>query len=198
MKFINQLQYPHIAYPTCIDPEHPRHEYGKTTTIKSSGCGLCSMVMVADRLIPNCEFELEDALKLSIEVGANRAVGTSSKIFFPAAAEKLGLRFQESKDINDLRQCLRTGGAGILLVAGDREGYVGLFSKGGHYLAVISEEPDGRFAILDPSFTDTKYTVEGRAGKVEVKENGIVLSEGKYMEMDSEPKPNPYLLFWRA
>ena len=198
MKYINQRDYPHWLYVTRTDLDGEQKEIGKTTTVFTSACGPCAAVMVADRLIPDCKFELEDALQLSIEVGANRGVGTSSKVYFPAAAKKLGLRFQESKDINDLRQCLRTGGAGILLVAGDREGYIGLFAKGGHYMTVISEEPDGRFAILDPSFSETKYTLEGRAGKVEVREDGIVLSEGKYMEMDSEPKPNPYLLFWRA
>ena len=61
MRYINQRDYPDMLYVTRADPENPRHERGKTTTIKTSGCGLCAAIMVADRLLPAYEFELEDA-----------------------------------------------------------------------------------------------------------------------------------------
>ena len=148
MKYINQRDYPHILYVTRANPDHPRHETGKTTTIRSSGCGLCSAVMVADRLLPNCNFELLDALQLSYETGANRKTGTDYTIFAPAFAKKLGLKLVQTNDLEELRHCLRTGGAAVVHVGNDREGHVGLFTRGGHYMAVIGEEPDGRLAIL--------------------------------------------------
>ena len=172
-------------------------EWGKTSTIRSSGCGLCSAVMVAHRLIPNCEFDLKDALELSYSVEANYKKGTNYARFAPAFAEKLGLKLEMSRDIEDLRKCLRTGGAAVFLARGDRDGQVGLFTHGAHYVAVINEEPDGRLAILDPSLKDTKYTEEGRVGKVEVTKHGIILVEAKYLVEEAHATSIPYYLFWR-
>ena len=59
--------------------EHKRivmeQEYGKTTSIKTSGCGLCSALMVGDYLLPNFEFTLEEAIELSYEAKANMGAG---------------------------------------------------------------------------------------------------------------------------
>ncbi len=198
MRYINQRDYPEMPYITRTDVDNPRHEYGKTTTIKSSGCGLCAAIMVADRLLPAYQFELEDAVALSYETGANHAAGTSYKLFAPAFAQKVGLRMEATKDIEQLRKCLRTGGAAVVLVGGDREGHIGLFTRGGHYMAVISEEADGRFAILDPSYYVGKFDEEGRQGKVEVKNRVVVLCDGNVLEEESKEKATPYYLFWRA
>ena len=198
MKYVNQLDYPHWLYITRTQLEDEKlRESGKTTTIKSSGCGLCSAVIVAHRLIPNCGFELRDALELSYEVEANHRIGTDYNRFAPAFAEKLGLKLVESRDIEDLRHCLRTGGAAVYLVRGDRDGQVGLFTHTSHYITVINEEADGRFAILDPALTETKYKEEGRDGKVEVTKHGIILSEAKYVVEEADVKSIPFYLFWR-
>ena len=69
-------------------------EQGKTTTIRSSGCGICSAVMMAHRLIPNCTFDLKAAIDLAYETHANFEVGTNYEIYAPALAEKLGLRLE--------------------------------------------------------------------------------------------------------
>ena len=150
MKFVNQKDYPEIPYITrqLCDKEEDR-EKGKTTTISSSGCGLCSAVMVADRLIPNCEFGVQDAVDLSYECKANIKIGTAYTRFAPAFAEKLGLDYEMSNDPERLRYCLRTGGAAVLHIKGANRGdYVGVFSSGGHYVAAVSEERDGRIALV--------------------------------------------------
>ena len=108
MKYVNQLDYPHLLYVTKTDMEGRARERGKTSTVKTSGCGLCSAVMVADRLLPNCEFSLEDALDLSYAVKANHKRGTDYNRFAPAFAEKMGLKWEASKDLEDLRRCLNT------------------------------------------------------------------------------------------
>ena len=197
MKYINQLDYPHLLYVTRTDMEGYDKERGKTTTIRSSGCGLCSAIMVADRLIPNLEFSLTDAIELSYEVKANFKRGTNFGRFAPAFAERLGLHLETSKDLNDVRRCLRTGGAVVILVDGDHDDHIGLFTKGGHYMAIISEEADGRFAILDPSYKPGKFDEEGRVGKVEVRDDMIVLCDGAILEEETAGKPVPYYLYWR-
>ena len=197
MRYINQRDYPEMLYITRTDPDNPGHERGKKTTIKASGCGLCSAIMVADRLLPAYEFELEDAIALSYETGANHSAGTDYKLFAPAFAEKMGLKLETSKNLADLRRCLRTGGAAVLLVGGDREGHIGLFTHGGHYMMAFGEEPDGRFAILDPSYYVGKFEEEGRQGKVELKNGIIVLCDGDTLEEETKEKATPYYLFWR-
>lgn len=197
MRYLNQLDYPDMPYITRTNPEDPRHEHGKTTTIKTSGCGLCSAIMVADRLLTHYDFELEDAVALSYAVEANRAAGTSYKAFAPAFAKKLGLRYEGTKDPEKLIDCLKTGGAAVLLAAGDREDHIGLFTHGGHYMAAIGVEPDGRIAILDPSYRPKKYQEEGRVGKVEIIDGPIILSDIPTLEEETKPKETPYHLFWR-
>ena len=195
MKYVNQLEYPQLPYITKTKLKGTEHEHGKTTTVKSSGCGLCSAVMVADQLLPNCQFELSDALQLSYYTQANHKRGTDYKIYAPAFAEKLGLIYEETKDPDRLLYCLRTGGAVVAHVTA-REGHVGLFTKRGHYIVVIDEEPDGRVAILDPSYFEGKYEEDGRRGKVEMK--GVVAICDLQILAEEASDPNCFFhLFWR-
>ena len=194
MKYINQLEHPHMLYVTRTDPEYG--DSGKTTTVRSSGCGLCSAIMVADRLLPSYDFDLPDAIELSYEMKANHGRGTDPKLFFPAFAKKLGLDYKQAKTTDELIHCLQTGGAAVVHV-GKVEGRVPLFTKGGHYMAVIGVERDGRLAILDPSYFPGKYDEEGRQGKVEVKQGVISLCTPEILAQESEMKAIPYHLFWR-
>ena len=83
-------------------------------------------------------------------------------------------------------------------VGGDQEGYVGLFSKGGHYVAVIGVERDGRVAVLDPSYVHHKYESEGRAGKVEMKNEVIALCKVEDLAADAASRSPSFHLFWRG
>ena len=195
MKFVNQLDYPHLLYTTCTKLEGAEYERGRTTTIKSSGCGLCSAVMVADRLLPNCHFDLVDAIELSYSTEANYRRGTDYSIYAPAFAEKLGLTYEGTSDPDRLLQCLRTGGAAVAHVSA-REGHVGLFTKRRHYVTIIGEEPDGRVAVLDPSYYEGKYEEEGRQGKVEMKGVLAICTLPVLVEEASEPAIS-FHLFWR-
>ena len=198
MKYVNQLEHPHMLYITRTGPECKGHERGKTTTVRSSGCGLCSAIMVADRLLPCYDFNLSDAIELSYSVKANHKAGTDGKLFYPAFAEKLGLRLEFGYSTEDLIHCLESGGAAVAHVGGDRDGHIGLFTHGGHYVAVISREPDGRLAILDPSYKEGKFEEAGREGKVEIKNQVIALCSPADLHTDAKIKDIPYYLFWRS
>ena len=197
MKYVNQLEYPHWLYVTRTQMETPEmREKGKTTTIRSSGCGLCSAVMVADRLIPNCDFDLKAALDISYETEANYKRGTSYTRFAPAFAKKLGLKYQPTDDVEELKECLRTGGAAVAYVVEEND-RIGLFTHGKHYIAVIGIEADGRVAILDPSYFEGKYEEEGRAGKVEMKYGVIALCDPSVLDINCGTENASYHLFWR-
>lgn len=197
MKYVNQLEYPDLLYVTRTSMEGEAREKGKTSTIRSSGCGLCSAVMVADRLLPNCEFNLRDAIRISYDTDANYMPGTSLTRFGPAFAEKLGLIYEESSDPERVREYLRTGGAVIANTGGDRDGYIGVFSHGGHYIALVGEEPDGRIAVLDPSYKEGKYEEDGRAGKVEMKHGVLALCDMDVLVKDTANREPSFYLFRR-
>ena len=200
MKYVNQLKYPHWLYVTRTEMEEEQKEIGRTTTVKTSACGLCAAVMVAHRLLPNCAFDLAEAIELSYAINANRLRGTRYKLYAPAFAEKLGLKYKASGDLDELRHCLRTGGAAVAIAGGDRCGHVGLFTHGGHFITIINEEPDGRFAILDPSYQEGKYEEEGRRGKVEVKNGCITLCTPETLleECPMGKGDQAFFLFWRG
>lgn len=197
MKYVNQKKYPYWLYTTRQSYEGEEKEKGLTTTIYSSGCGLCTAVMIASRLLPNCDFGLEDAMRISYACGANRMKGTTYRIFAPVFAQECGLDLEMTNDPERLRYCLRTGGAAALHVKGDRDGYVGVFSSGGHYVAAISEERDGRIAVLDPSYREAKYEKDGRRGLVEVKNGVIALCDMQVIINDTAPAEPSFYLFWR-
>ena len=198
MKYINQLDYPHVKYITKTEMDEANRISGLNTTVDGSGCGLCSSVMVIDRLISDKSFELNDAIQLSYEAKANNKVGTNSLRYFPALAKKFGLLYKKTKNTEELRNCLRTGGAAIILVGGDREGYHGVFSdRWRHYIAAISEERDGRIVVFDPSYEEGGYEKGDRKGKVEVKARGMGICDIKILEQETVPIEFPFHLFWR-
>lgn len=200
MKYVNQLQYPDMQYITqTANPDPAGRAVGLANTVAKSGCGLCSSVMVADLLrVDDGKFEVIDARQLSYDSGANHAMGTDGKIYFPAFAEKFNLDFVRSDKIDDLLNCLRTGGAAIVLVGGDREGYNGVFSdRWRHYIVAVAEERDGRIAVLDPAYEEGAYEKEGRKGKVEVLSAGFGRCSLQVIKEETMSVPFPFYLFWR-
>ena len=194
MIYLNQLDYPYMLYHTNTDD--PTDISRKNGTVRKSGCGLCSSVMVADRLLTDYSFTLTDAIHLSYDTGANHAIGTDYKIYAPAFAEKLGFKLEMTSDPERVLYCLHTGGAVVAHVSGNREGYTGVFSTGGHYIAVISADDNGRVAVLDPSYKEGKYDIEGRAGKVDVK--GVVCyCDISVLVEDTKNRTPSFYLFWK-
>lgn len=212
--YVNQTRYPHVPYPTMTAiPELER----KDSTVRSAGCGLCSASMVVTNLT-GTEFPLIDCLELSLAVNANHSPGTDMDRLAPYVAERFGLKLTMTDNPELLRQSLLRGGMAIANVCGDRpeDGYVGLFSHGGHYVAVVAIEEDGEhITVLDPSQLPDKFLEEGRRGKVV--ENGCCLHttlsilaedckfrpmecypEGEFrswMEFDGRTVHNRYYLF---
>ena len=212
--YVNQTRYPHVPYPTMTAiPALTRND----TTVRSAGCGLCSASMVVTNLT-GVAFPLIDSLELSMSVNANHSPGTDMDLFAPYVAERFDLDLEMTDDPERLRQHLLRGGMAIANVTGDRpeDGYVGLFSHGGHYVAVVAIEEDGEhITVLDPSQLPDKFLEEGRRGKVV--ENGYCLHttlsilaedckfrpmecypEGEFrswMEFDGRTVHNRYYLF---
>ena len=199
MKYINQWDYPHLQYITqTANPDPKWREIGLNNTIAKSGCGLCSSVMIADRLMAGVSFEIEDARQLSYDSGANQWSGTRGVVYFPAFAEKFNLELVQSNNIEDLLHCLRTGGAAAVLVSGDHDDYHGVFSdRWSHYIVAIAEEKDGRIAVLDSAYEEGGYEKGDRKGKVEVLSRGFSRVSLQVLKEETAAIETPFFLFWR-
>ncbi len=199
MKYYNQLALPYMLYKCNTDD--PECEAAHNSTFAMTACGLCCAAMAADRLLVDSGFGLVEALNLSYETGANHSWGTDYKIFAPAFAEKLDLKYEPSNDIEDVKKCLQTGGCVIANVGGDREEpdgskYIGVFTHGGHYIIAIGVREDGKICILDPSQKPGKFDEEGRKGKVEEIGN-FCYCDPEVLAKDADNRDPGFYCFWR-
>ena len=162
MVYLNQLEYEHIPYPTRVKQEVPRN-----STVRSSGCGLCSACMVVDGLTTET-LPIEECVRIAMECEANYSVGTDMKVLAPVIAERYGLRYTQSNELSEAIACLQRGGRIIAHVGVPEGKEIGLFTKGGHYIVLLST--DGKeFCILDPSYKEGKFDIPERMGKVDTR-----------------------------
>lgn len=191
MYYINQLDYEHIPYRHNLDNGGAPPDKSNAA---AAGCGPCCLCMMAENLT-FCHMELADCIMLSEKCGANRKPGTDIKVLGPVVASMCGLEFETTDDMDVLIRHLRSGGMAIANSGGDREGYTGLFTHGGHYIAVLSaDEKDA--CILDPSYKEGKYEEEGRRGRAEV-HSPFVYCSLDTLRKDCENRSPAYYLFKR-
>ena len=225
MKFVNQKDYPHMMYHTGKKLDYDYYlankeridasEFGplkfvpgmaplsNKTNIFQAGCGLCCAVMAADQLLPNSTFTLEDALDMSYASGADYGIGTEYDPFAPAFAEKLGLQWKGANTLEELDACLANQGVAVAKAGGDRkDGHIGVFTHGWHYILVIGKRADGRYVILDPSLLPGKYDEEGRKGLVEVDPAGdgkhnLIYASGEVLLEEVKLFDPGFYMFWK-
>ena len=83
----------------------------------------------------------------------------------------------------------------IINVGGNHDDYIGVYSHVGHYILAIAY--DGQeLCILDPSYKDGKYEVEGRQGKVRV-DYPFTYCDPQCIIDDTQNRETPFYLFWR-
>lgn len=191
MLYLNQLDYRHIHY------EHNVAEGGvpqERRNIATSGCGLCSACMMVDHLTAD-HLSLEECIRLVYKVGANVKIGTRMNLLGPALAEKFNLHYKLSGSMDEAIRCLQEGGRVIINVGGSHDDYVGLYSKGGHYILAIAY--DGKeLCILDPSYKEAKYEIEPHFGKVRV-DYPFTYCQPQTIIDDTQNRETPFYLFWR-
>ena len=129
-------------------------------SIREAGCGLCCLAMMADRLTVQ-SLSLRRLVSLSRKHQANLHPGTDMEILGPVIAELLDLDYSVTNSVKTAVNCLKRGGSVIANTGGDREGYTGVFSHGGHFILLLSGT--GRdVCVLDPSNKPGKYDEPGR------------------------------------
>lgn len=178
-KYYNQGNYPDIPYGG--------------GTVASSGCGLCASCMVVENLTGK-SFTPAEAVELANTCGAHDDTGTEISLLAPAVCEKYGLTYELTCDHGKMLQFLQNGeGMAIANSGGDREGWTGVFTHGGHFITLVSAR--GReICVMDPSMVPGKYESEGRKGKVRV-EGNLAYVDIAVLARDCDNRYPSYCLF---
>lgn len=192
MLYLNQLDYRHIPY------EHNILNGGvppERRNVATSGCGLCCVCMTVEHLTGQA-LSLEDCVRLAGECGANRLIGTRLLLLGPAAAERFGMEYRATGDINEMLAHVQNGGEAVVNVGGDHDDHIGLFSDVGHYILVTGYDGN-ELRIMDPAYEEGRYEKEGRRGKVRV-EYPFAFCRPEDLDADTvNRRPTPYHLFRR-
>ena len=194
MRYINQLEYAHLPYPTKIKKTDVPEEK-KKTTVRSSGCGLCCACMTVD-LLTDKSLEIEECVRIAEDCLANHGVGTDMSILGGVIADKFGLSYSKTNDLDVAIEHLRAGGAIIAHVGIPKDASIGLFTKSGHYISLIST--DGKeFCILDPSWSAEKYKIPERLGRVNENNYPYLYCDVNTVLSETKPGRTKYHLFAR-
>ena len=195
MKYLNQLEYRHLPYRTRINLVECSEEE-RNTSVASSGCGLCSVCMIIE-LLTDTSLSIEECVKISEGCLANHGRGTDMNVLGPVIAEKFGISYSKTSDLSEAIRHLQNGGK-IVVHVGIPEGKeIGLFTKGGHYMAIISTDGE-RFCFLDPSYTPEKFTIPERVGKVDTKHAPYLYCDVNTLDSETKPGRVKYHLFSRT
>lgn len=191
MKYLNQLEYSHLPYPT--DASTPDSKFHHLS-VKEAGCGLCSLAMMVDQLTTKT-ISLKKLISLSVKHQANLHPGTDMKVLGPIVAGMYDLDYSTTNSVKKAVQHLKNGGSVIANVGGDREGYIGVFTHGGHYILLLSASKD-TVCVLDPSLKEGKYDEPGREGKVRV-DAPFAYCSPELLELETANRDPGFYLFSR-
>lgn len=146
-----------IAYPSGTHP----YVYGKSGCIYTSGCGVCSSLMVL-RNLTNKVFDTKGWTSVCIAMGARSAEGTDMAKVAKYLKEKYGIAYSTTKDTAQLVAHLKKGYKAIVHVSG---GGKQLFSGSGHYVFAGGIDKSGNVIVLDPYWYDGKFTLTANRRK---------------------------------
>lgn len=128
----------------------------------------------------------------AIQKGARNSGGTDMNILANALRDDYGLAFTATSDEKTLMTHLASGHMAIANVGGNRPGYTGVFSDGGHFIVCAGLTEDRKVIILDPGYYSGKFNKAGRAGKVKVSGNKCICE----IAILAEDTSNRALSYW--
>lgn len=183
MIYYNQNNYRNVPYPSPTLPN---------ATVKSGGCGVCCGAMIVSSMSPTAVDPVAMAA-YAIQKGARVNGGTDMIRLAKAICADYGLAFSTTNDEATLLKHLAAGGMAVVNVGGNRNGHIGVFSDGGHYI-VAAGCNGNTVTIMDPAYYAGKFNLTGRKGKVTVNGN-FCYCDISVLSMDTANRNPAYYLF---
>jgi len=148
----SHLLYPDVAHerfpdmPLYLQQDYPEAPYGDYK-LSTHGCGITTLAMVASYMADDELTPVELAARYGYYCGVR---GTEIVIFDDTPAE-MGFHLQNrSYSWDEMDAALRNGQVVISLQ------WVGYWTSGGHYLAMIDLTEDGRYVVRDSNLLNYK------------------------------------------
>lgn len=185
-KYYNQNNYGNVPYPSGEKP---------LATVKSGGCGVCCASMIIENMTAH-NISPKLMASYAIRKGARVNGGTDMHRLAHSICSDYGLTCTTTNDENVLQKHLQSGGMATVNVGGNYKGHIGIFSNSGHFVVAAGLANDGRVMVLDPQLYGNKFGIEGRAGKVAVKDN-VCYCDISVLTADTANRPTAYWLFSR-
>lgn len=183
-KTFNQNNYPNTPYASNANPD---------ATIKSGGCGITSGAIILNNLA-GANVDPPFMATYAKKCGARVNGGTDMNVLAKQMCKDYSLTFKITNDEPSLLKHFATGGMAIANVSGNRSGWTGLLSSGGHFV-VAAEAQGNDVTILDPGYYTGKFNVSGRKGKVTVDANGYCHIDISLLALDTQGSLTNYWLF---
>lgn len=117
------------------------------------------------------------------------------RILSKALANRQGLKLSMSNSLKEMQSALELGGMAVVNVGGDRSGYKGVFSNGGHYI-VASGYYNGKIIVVDPGYYAGKYSKSWRQG-VTVLNGGVLAAAPEVIDKDAANRSPKYYIFYK-
>ena len=143
-------------------------------TMKSSGCGPTSAAMIISSLK---EIVRPDVIAdLFVQNGYRSANNGTYLKAFEFIAQKYGLTVNLKYKLDDAVDCLKRGG---MVVACCK---AGLFSTGGHIIALAGIKDNNTIIVYDPYLYTNKFNLYNRIGRAEIDGNNVYVSYNNFKE----------------
>lgn len=157
--YYNQLYYNNVSYDN--------KSTSKKETIATSGCGVCSALMVLNNLYNSEMLTVKEMANFAISHKARDNYGTNMYTLLNAIQKYYGsIKYSTTTNINTVIKHLKNGGVAILNQGDNNAGYTNVFSTGGHYVYCYKITDDNKMYVYDPSFTSTKYITSPRKNRI--------------------------------
>ena len=117
-------------------------------------------------------------------------------ILAPVIAEKFDLAYKGTSNLDEAIRHLQAGGAIVGHMGVPEGAEIGLFTKWGHYIFILSTDGED-FCILDPSYTPEKFTIPERAGRVNTDRAPYLYCNVHTLDGETKPNKIKYHLFAR-
>lgn len=133
---------------------------------------------------------MPEVAELSLSRGARVPGGTDMQKLSRALCDKYGLNVRAENRIRPLQKWE----AAIINVGGDRSGYSGFYSTGGHYIVCAGMAGSG-YLMLDPGWYRGKYAVSRRKGRAAELASGITVASEKLLLSETAARFPPMYVF---
>ncbi len=162
--------------------------------VANNGCGVCCSSMLIESML-GISFPPRESAKFCKACGAREGFGTNYYICAGALAGRFSLRMRPTESIDEVVRFLNENknAKAVANVRGDREGYTGVFSDGGHYVLIDGASGD-ELRVYDPMYRAGRYDTPGRKGKVRM-EGFAAYADKEVLRQDCFERP--YFIFWQ-